>query len=407
MDIKPPARPPKRQPTQIAVPSRTADSEHRLPAPLPEPMLEAHVQSLRKKKIGKKRLIIGIISGLIALIVVAITLGYLWYQHALSPVSSDPNSARVAFTIESGTSPSDVGAALVEAEVIRDELAFAIYTRLSGTQDQLKAGSYRLSPAESTPEIIKHLVSGKVEAFTVMFYPGATLTDTTDTPENRKTDVTTVLKDAGYTDTEIKTALAKTYDHPVFAGKPATADLEGYVYGETYMFSDGATVEDILTRTFDELYKAIEQNDLVNKYKQHGLSLYEGITLASIIQREVPDASEQDRQDQKQVAQVFYKRLGIKMPLGSDVTYHYAADKMGVPRDHTLNSPYNTRKVVGLPPGPISAPGVSALIAAGNPASGDYLYFLSGDDDKTYFGKTDADHEQNISKHCHQKCQLP
>jgi UPF0755 protein len=94
------------------------------------------------------------------------------------------------------------------------------------------------------------------------------------------------------------------------------------------------------------------------------------------------------------------------MPLGSDPTYQYAADKMGVPRSTTLDSPYNTRRYPGLPPGPIAVPGEKALVAVVSPAEGDYLYFLSGDDDVTYFSRTFEEHEQNIVTHCQKKCQI-
>ncbi len=92
------------------------------------------------------------------------------------------------------------------------------------------------------------------------------------------------------------------------------------------------------------------------------------------------------------------------MPLGSEVTFEYAAKKLGVAATPTLDSPYNTRIYPGLPPGPIATPGVDAMKAVANPASGDYLYFLSGDDGKTYFAMTDAEHERNITDHCQQKC---
>lgn len=95
------------------------------------------------------------------------------------------------------------------------------------------------------------------------------------------------------------------------------------------------------------------------------------------------------------------------MPLGSDVTYHYAAQILGVPATPTLDSPYNTRIYPGLPPGPIATPGLSALEAVANPASGDYLYFLSGDDGKTYYATTEQEHEANIANYCKIKCATP
>ena len=88
------------------------------------------------------------------------------------------------------------------------------------------------------------------------------------------------------------------------------------------------------------------------------------------------------------------------------MTYQYIADKQGIERRIDLDSPYNTRRYVGLPPGPIATPGVDALRAVANPAPGDYLYFLSGDDDVTYFGRTLQEHERNIIDHCAKKCQI-
>lgn len=123
--------------------------------------------------------------------------------------------------------------------------------------------------------------------------------------------------------------------------------------------------------------------------------------MASIIQREVATA-----EDAAQVAQVFKLRYDQGMQLGSDVTYQYIADKTGQPRSVDFDSPYNTRRYVGLPPGPISSPGLASLKAVGNPAPGDFVYFLSGDDDKTYFARTNEEHERNIRDHCQKKCQI-
>jgi len=208
-----------------------------------------------------------------------------------------------------------------------------------------------------------------------------------------------VLIKAGFGEAVVDAALSKTYSHPLLADKPASADLEGYLYGETYSFPVGTTVSDIIVRAFDEFYAQVESNDLVAKFKTQGLNLYQGITLASIIQREVPGTT-----DQKQVAQIFLKRLKIDMPLGSDVTAYYGADKKGVERSVAVDTSYNTRIYKGLPPGPIGTPGLTSLQAVAAPASGDYLYFLSGDDDVTYYALTDEGHQNNIKNHCQVKC---
>lgn len=398
-DILPPKRP---------VPRPLSLNDEAITLPKEQPpvevplMLEEHATPDAPVKSSIRKKLLGIFGFFVLLLVIVGASAIVWYQQALRPVSSDVNAERILLTIQSGTSPSDIAKALAEKKLIRSTAAFDIYTRLGQTKNKLQAGSYRLSPAESTQDIVGHLISGKAEEFTLTFYPGATLTDTTDKADSKKVDVTTILKRAGYSDVEISTALKKTYNHPLLRDKPASADLEGYVYGETYNFAVSASVEDILNRTFDQFYTQIEKHNLVNGFKQQNLTLYQGITLASIIQREVGTAT-----DQKQVAQVFYTRLAENMPLGSDVTYHYAADKRGIARDNTLDDPYNTRIHAGLPPGPIAAPGLSALQAVAKPSSGDYVYFLSGDDDKTYFARTNEEHEQNIKKHCTYKCSLP
>lgn len=323
---------------------------------------------------------------------------FLWYNVQLSPVDKDATSL-IKISVKNGSSTGQVADLLHDSGVIRNVFAFKVYLKLSGNEDKLQAGTYRIAKSESIPQIVGHLINGKVDQFSITFYPGATLVDNTDKPESKKTDVTTILKRAGYSNEEITTALKAKYVSPLFNSKPASADLEGYIYGETYNFNVGASISEIFEKVFDEFYGDITANNLIAGFKSRGLSLYEGITLASIIQKEVNTAS-----DQKQVAGVFYNRLDQGMVLGSDVTYQYIADKNGLIRDPNLESPYNTRVNSGLTPGPIAAPGLSALLAVASPNSNDYLYFLSGDDDITYFAKTYSEHESNIVNHCKIKC---
>lgn len=339
------------------------------------------------KKRRKKPLLITILVIVIALCA-AIGGLFVWYNRQLEPVGDD-HGVLIKIEIVSGSTSDQIGQLLEDNGIIRSAKAFSVYTRLSGARGALQAGQYRLSPADSTQIIVEHIISGRVDEFDITFLPGATLA------EHKK-----VLQSAGFSEEEIEAAFAQTYDSPIFDDKPSTADLEGYIYGETYHFYGGASVEDILNRTFEEFYGVIQAEHLEAAFEERGLNLYQGITLASIIQREVSGAA-----DQKQVAQVFYARLAIDMQLGSDVTYQYIADKLGVERDVNIDSPYNTRRYTGLPPGPIASPGLSALLAVAEPAEGDYLYFLSGDDDVTYFARTNEEHEANITDHCQIKCQ--
>lgn len=314
---------------------------------------------------------------------------YVWYSQSLNavqPVSDE----KVKITIDPGTGPEGIAALLKTNDLIRSETAFGWYVRIAGQAGALQAGSYRLGKNEDVPTIVKHLTSGTTDTFSITFLPGGTLA------EHRQ-----VLLDAGYSETAVDAALSAEYDSPLFAGKPDSADFEGYIYGETYNFSANATPEEILDYIFEYYAGVVEEQNLVELYKQRGFTLYEGITLASIIQREVATA-----EDAAQVSQVFQSRLAIDMELGSDVTYQYIADKTGQPRSVDLDSPYNTRRYPGLPPGPIATPGLASLIAVAKPAEGDFLYFLSGDDDKTYFSRTLEGHEKNIRDHCEKKCQI-
>ncbi len=350
-----------------------------------------------KKKRSPKKLIIISTLIILAILIGAAISANMWYNNQLAPIGGDISQKKL-IKIEAGSTPGQIGDLLESESIIRSSVAFDIYTRIIGKQSLLQAGIYRLSPAESTQQIVEHLVNGLVDQFSITFYPGATIIDNIS-PDDKKYDVTTILKKAGYSQQEISSALRADYISPLFTSKPKNADLEGYIYGQTYFNNTGASVEDVLQRTFDEFYDVVQENDFINKFAKRGLSLYQGITLASIIQREANSAK-----DQKQVAQVFYLRLDIGMNLGSDVTYQYIADKTGVKRDTNLDSPYNTRRYPGLPPGPIAVPGLTALEAVAAPAKGDYLFFLSGDDDVTYFAYTEAEHNQNIIKHCAIKC---
>lgn len=360
-------------------------------APKPEPLLEQPEapKLLAKPKKSKKKLALIILGVLVALIGATVAGGYFWYTNALNPVSVEKTD-NIRVEIADGSSPAQIGQLLEDKKIIRSSVAFDIYTRIHDVRSRLQAGVYELSSSDSTPTIVDHIASGKIDDFSITFLPGATLA------ENRA-----VLIKAGYGETEVDAALEKTYSSPLFADKPESADLEGYIYGETYSFQSNATVEEILQTTFTEFYKALTEKNLIEGFKQRNLNLYQAITLASIIQREESGAD-----DQKQISQVFYTRLGMDMELGSDPTYQYAAKKLGVSPTPDLDSPYNTRRFKGLPPGPIATPGLTALEAVAAPASGDYVYFLSGDDDVTYFAKTFEEHEKNIVDHCQVKCSV-
>lgn len=353
------------------------------------------------KRYKPKKIIYIILAVIFAIIVGVLSAFIIWINVQLSPLDKKADK-KISINIDYGKGAFEIADELESQSIIKSSSAFYFYVSRIRKNDSLQAGRYSFSPSESVQEIVERLISGDVEKITVTFYPGATLVDNYTKDESKKYDITTSLKLAGFGEEEIKTALSKTYNSPLFQDKPPSADLEGYIYGETYSFASGTSVEDILETAFSYFYSIIEENDLIDKFKSQGLSLYEGITLASIVQREAGDSEEQ-----KKIAQVFFLRLDRDMSLGSDVTYQYIADKNGIERDVNIDSPYNTRRYPGLPPGPIAVPGLSALLAVANPADTDYVYFLAGDDKKIYYAYTDSEHNQNIVNHCAIGCSKP
>lgn len=358
-----------------------------------------------------------------ALIVILLTLalgcgaGYAFFVYSMQPVFIDVECTpedvdtepcrAVTFEVKDGEGVSDIAFNLKEAGLIRNSIVFQLYFRLNAHNETIKSGVYQLNRAMSTAEITQILIGGTIDTnvFSLTILPGSTVAE-----------VKQAMIEVGYTDEEVSAALAHDYSDQDFAwlfdGKPAETSLEGYLFGETYEFFRYDDAETVVRRMLAEMADAVEENGLKDKFAEHGLNLYQGITLASIVQKEANNAT-----DYARVAQVFYNRLAANMTLGSDVTTQYAVDQVDPNRETytdnaaalEIDSPYNTRKYPGLPFGPISNPGVEALVATANPdaeAAANYLFFLTGDDGVMYYSDTEEGHRQNITDHCHDLCNV-
>lgn len=342
-----------------------------------------------KKRVFRKRILV-VFTVLLFCFISFCGILFLSYNSAINYKTN--NSKKVNFNISKGESLDLIAQKLADKKIIISKNSFIFYARMNNKRNIL-AGSYQLSSSMTIPEVLDILNKGQaVDSFNITFLPGGTV----------KMAKNALLK-AGYSKNEIDDAFSKDYsgEFPtLFSGKPKNTDLEGFLYGQTHNFKKGTKVENILRRYFADFEAKIKELNLENKFKQKGLSLYEGIILSSIVQKETLS----DFEDQQKVAGVFYNRIKAGMTLGSDVTYQYIADKTGAERTPNLESPYNLRKYKGLTPTPIATPGLSALKATASPAEHNYLFFLSGDDDKTYYGRTDIEHQDNIKKYCAKKC---
>lgn len=323
---------------------------------------------------------------LVTLLIIGGAVG--WGLWQLQPRDYEATQGR-RVTIARGSSPSQIASLLNEQGIIRNAFIFRLYVLLKDKGPALRAGTYVVSPSQSVGDIVSHLTSGRVETMRVTIAPGQTL----------KQLKSSLIK-RGFSAADIDTAYAAHYDNPLVAGRPAGTSLEGYIFPDTYEIESSDGVQQLFMAAFTNLQHKIEQENLAPAFQSHGLTVHQALTLASIIQKE-----DKRPEEQKQIAQVFLKRQSMGMALGSDVTFMYAADQLGVPPSIDIDSPYNTRKYVGLPPGPIGNFNLSALEAVANPAPGDYLFFVAGDDGTVYYSRTAAEHERNVAAHCSKLCQ--
>jgi UPF0755 protein len=309
------------------------------------------------------------------------------YYAKLKPVSS--NQQVVLVTVKTGTPSSEIATQLQEQGLIRSSTIFQWYIRTKDVRDKLQAGSYALRPSMSVPEIVDVLVKGSVKSDLITILPG-----------QRIDEVRQAFINAGFDPAAVDKALQPdTYaGHVALADKPAGASLEGFLYPDSFQKDDTTDPSVIVRESLDEMASQLTPN-IRSAFASHGLTVYQGVTLASILEKEVSK-----QPDRAQAAQVFLKRMSTDMTLGSDVTAFYGAIIAGKEPTTTYDSPYNTLLHKGLPPGPISNVSASSLQAVAKPATTDWLYFVAGDDGVTYFSKTFEEHQALIKQHCHKLC---
>ncbi|MCR4305779.1 MAG: endolytic transglycosylase MltG, partial [Candidatus Daviesbacteria bacterium] len=253
---------------------------------------------------------------------------------------------------------------------------FKIYIRQNNLTNKLQAGSYKLSPSMSTPEIVKALRTGSEDAWVTLI------------------EGWRIEEIAEKLNSELRIQNSEFLKYAE----------EGYMFPDTYLFPKEATagyIAETLRNTFDSRFT----KELRSKIRSQGLTEAEGVTLASIVEREA--RSDEVR---KQVASILLKRLKIDMPLNADATVQYALgfqqkEKSWGKRNLTFedlkfDSDYNTYLVVGLPPAPISNPSISSLKAVANAdSSTPYLYYFHDSKGNSYYGKTLDEHNRNVARY--------
>jgi UPF0755 protein len=296
----------------------------------------------------------------------------------------------ITYTVVKGWGDDEIAKDLKKIGVIRSEFFFKFYVAVSFQHANLQAGKYSISPRMSIYQIAKKMAWGNVIKEKILIYEGWDIKDIGEYLESKD-----ICKEAEFIEAANKDYSAEfDFLNPSAGGKPKDIGLEGYLFPDTYQISEGASCDDIVLAMLSNFDKKLTP-DLKAQISEQKKSVFEIITMASMIEKEVRTIS-----DKKIVSGILWKRLSVGMPLQLDATVNYATGKSDAScsiKDTKIDSPYNTYKYKGLPKGPISNPGMDSIVAALNPTKTAYWFYLS--DGITHFSKTLEEHTEAKAKY--------
>lgn len=316
-----------------------------------------------------------------SLLVILSVIGVVYFCNALGPAQPEM-TAEKTFIVRNGATPGEIAHNLQQEGLIKNASVFLLYARLSGNLLKFKAGEYLLAPAFPVARIMEMLTKGQVSTVTFTVPEGRNLRE-----------IAKILEEQGIMGTEEFWRLVKEgdYSYPFLEGLPRDEHcLEGYLFPDTYKIPKGMVPEkvlDMMLARFEQIAERLPAN-------QSGLTARQAVILASLVEGE----SKVDK-DRPLIASVFLNRLRINMKLDSDATVQYLFDEHKervLYKDLEIDSPYNTYRYRGLPPGPIGSPGEASLRAVWEPADTNYLYFVAKKDGsgEHVFTRTLAEHNR-------------
>lgn len=325
---------------------------------------------------------------LLALIILAgLTIaGYNLINLQYGPVDATDKTIK-DIVIPEQSSARQIAQLLLENDLIHSERAFLTYCKRTGYDSSLKAGHYQFSRSQSLKEIVEAIAEGRIVTIAFTIPEGYTVEQ-----------IGEFLINKGIcSEEEWEEAINKEYDYPFLSyGNNIRNPLEGFLFPDTYRISEHTNAQTIIKLMLNN-FNSVWQENFAEEAEKKGKSIYETITIAAMIEKEAMVAK-----DRPTISGVIDNRLRIGMPLQIDATVIYALGKHKetvYTSDLLVDSPYNTYKYNGLPPGPIASPGKASIEAALNPEKHDYFYYLAKGDGSHYFAKTHDEHLRAKAKY--------
>jgi len=335
---------------------------------------------------------IPLILGAFVVVLLIIFGGFVWDAFLVAP---GPDAEQIDFTVAAGSSVKTISRDLKELGMIDSRTMFEFYAKIAGRQTDFQAGNFRLFTGMSHAALVAALTKAESLETQVTIPEGLTLAQI---GEIIQANFDSVREEDWLAATGPTSPLFDSHSE-LLKTIPEGHDLEGYLFPDTYRFANEASAQRISEVMVETLGRRLEDAgySIDESRTTHGLSFHELMTLASIVEREAQSA-----EDMKLAAGVFLTRLEIGMALQSDATVTYITggkDPSPTFNETRVESPYNTYLHPGLPPGPVSHPGMNAILAVIDPTESDYLYFLTTDEGEFIYSKTFDEHVMNKNRY--------
>ena len=309
--------------------------------------------------------------------------GGIFYYLATQSFSESQQTQTV--DISQGMTLRQISNYLEDQYLIRNAISFQLLAHLQKKQGQIQVGEYELSPAMAPKEILEKVTSGKTILHAVTIPEGY-----------RITEIAALLEERGLADKD--EFIRQTENEVVIQSTGVESDsLEGYLFPETYHFSKNTPEKKIIRKMTDTFKEQVQTPEVLARAKALDLSLHQVVTLASLIEKETGTDEERTI-----ISSVFHNRLKINMLLQTDPSVIYAIQNFDGnirKKDLSIDSPFNTYKYKGLPPGPIASPGLQSILAALEPSETGFLYFVSRKDGSHQFSSNLPDHNRAVQKY--------